>query len=306
MAAYSIGVDLGGTKIAALLADDALNLVAREQVQVDPARKIEKVMDQVCELALSMQKKVPSGSNLVGLGLSFPGLLDLERNVMVYSENLDWRNVPVGTLIQGKIDVPFYLEHDVRSGAIAEVFYGAGREYRDILYLSVGTGISGTLIWKRNIIRGAHGISAEIGHTVCQFEGPPCRCGLNGCLEALASGSALEREAYHLVRRPVSGREVIERAQRKEEPYQMIVRRAAVYLGVGCANVVKVFDPQVVILGGGVMEAEEYLLPLVEPVYKANHSGAPVMPQLIPGRFKSMASVAGAAALPFLKKGGLL
>lgn len=306
MASFSIGVDLGGTKIAGILVDDTLQPVAKEQVKVDPERKVERVIDQVCEVAHAMQRKVPSGSKLAGLGLSFPGLLDLESNVMVYSENLDWRDVPVGAMVKGRIDIPFYLEHDVRSGAIAEVFYGAGREYRDILYLSVGTGISGTLIWNRNIIRGAHGISAEIGHMVCQVEGPPCRCGLEGCLEALASGSALEREAYHLVRKPVSGREVIERAQRGEEPYRMIVRRAAAYLGVGCANVVKIFDPEVVILGGGVMEAEKYLLPLVDTVYKASHSGVPVMPVLVAGKFKSMASVAGAAALPFLKGEGLL
>lgn len=303
---FSVGVDLGGTKIAACLVDDQLEVLSFEKTPVDSSRTVKTVIDQVCTLANRFLDTLPPGEEKAGLGLSFPGLLNLEHEVLIFSENLNWRNVPVGTMVRNAIDVPFFLEHDVRCGAIAELHYGAGRTFQNLVYVSVGTGISGILIWKREIIRGAHGVSAELGHTIVEPEGPLCRCGNRGCLEALASGSALEREAYHVTRTPVRGEDILSRAREGISPYQDIVDRAAHYLALGLANLAEIFDPEVIILGGGISEAGAFFLDLVEKYLRTHRFGLGNPPPIIPGRFKGKASVMGAAAIPLLQWEGTL
>ena len=304
--AYSIGIDLGGTKIAGVLVNEQLDILAYEKIPVETERQIEKVLNDIASLAQLLMKKLKKQNELVGMGIACPGLIDINRGVMVYSENLNWRNVPVVQILSEKLNFPFYLEHDVRSGAIAEVFFGAGKKYRNLVYVSVGTGISGTLIWERQFIRGARGISAELGHIIVEPGGPLCRCGNAGCLEALSSGSAMEREAYHLTKKPVSGAVIMQKALENVSPYTNIVHQAAYYFGIGLANIAQIFDPEGIVLGGGVSESGDFWLKLVESYYVKHQFWSFSLPDLKLGTFKGKASVMGAAGLPFLKKEGLL
>ncbi|HSV30447.1 MAG TPA: ROK family protein [Atribacteraceae bacterium] len=303
---FSVGVDLGGTKIAAVLVDETLEVISFEKIAVDSSRDVNTVIRQVGDLAARFLEKIPPQEETTGLGLSFPGLLDLERERLVFSENLNWRDIPVGEMIRSVIKTPFFLEHDVRCGAIAELHYGAGKAFQDLVYVSVGTGISGILVWKRRIIRGAHGVSAELGHTVIEPGGPLCRCGNHGCLEALASGSALEREAFHVSRKPVRGEDVLTKARKGEFPFTAIAGRAGYYLALGLANLAEIFDPEVIILGGGVIEAGQFFIDLVCRSLKTHRFGLGTAPRILPGRFKGKASVMGAAAIPLLKREGVL
>lgn len=302
---YSIGIDLGGTKIAGVLVNDHLDILYYEKIPVDPERRIDKILNDIANLARSLMKNLEKTDELIGMGIACPGLLDISKGIMIFSENLNWRNVPVVQMLSEKINAPFYLEHDVRSGAIAEVFFGAGKNYRNLVYVSVGTGISGTLIWERHFIRGARGISAEIGHIIVEPGGPLCRCGNIGCLEATSSGSAMEREAYHLIKKPVSGKTIMQRAQEKIPPYPTIVNQAAHYLGIGLANIAQIFDPEIILLGGGVAEAGDFWLNLLKSHYAKHQFWSFPLPELVLGQFKGKASVMGAAGLPFLKKEGL-
>ncbi|MEI6157721.1 MAG: ROK family protein, partial [Atribacterota bacterium] len=298
----SIGIDLGGTKIAGILVNDCLDILAFEKIPVDPERRVEVVLQDIIRLGQSLLDQIPDQKQFSGMGIALPGLLDLERGMMIFSENLNWRNIEVMKYLRERLPVSLYLEHDVRSGAIAETFFGAGREFQDIAYVSVGTGISGTLIWHRNIIRGVRGTSAEIGHTNIEPNGPLCRCGNAGCLEALASGSAMERDAYHLLKEKVRGEVILERAKNHVSPYYEIVKKAAGYLGLALANLAEIFDPQVIILGGGVAEAGDFWLDLVKASYYEHLTGSQQLPDIFLGTFKGKASVMGAAGLPYLKE----
>ncbi|NLJ50002.1 MAG: ROK family protein [Candidatus Atribacteria bacterium] len=304
--AYSIGIDLGGTKIAGVLVNEQMEILAYEKIPVEPKRQVEKVFNDIISLIQLLKEKLKNPNELIGMGIACPGLVDIVHGMMVYSENLNWRNVPVVQILSEKLNFPFYLEHDVRSGAIAEVFFGVGKKSRNLVYISVGTGISGTLIWERQFIRGTRGISAELGHIIVEPGGPLCRCGNAGCLEALASGSAMEREAYHLTKKPVSGAVIMQKAQENISPYTNIVHQAAYYLGIGLANIAQIFDPELIVLGGGVSESGDFLLKLVESYYIKHQFWSFSLPDLKIGAFKGKASVMGAAGLPFLKKEGLL
>ena len=304
--AYSIGIDLGGTKIAGVLVNDKLEIITYEKIPVEPERRVEKVLNDVVYLAHFLMEKLENRNELVGMGIACPGLVDITRGVMIYSENLNWRNIPVVEILSKKLNISFYLEHDVRSGAIAEVFFGAGKKYQSLVYVSVGTGISGTLIWEKQFIRGARGISAELGHIIVEPGGPLCRCGNAGCLEALSSGSAMEREAYHLTKKTVSGAIIMQKAQENMLPFTSIVNQAAYYLGIGLANIAQIFDPEAIVLGGGIAETGDFWLNLVQSYYTKHQFWSFPLPDLVLGSFKGKASVMGAAGLPLLKKEGLL
>ncbi len=307
--AYSIGIDLGGTKIAGALVSftgEEAEVLVYEKIAVDGQRRVERVFNDISELVYSLLGKLGKEEKLLGLGIACPGLVDVERGVMVYSENLNWRNVEVASFLDPHFDFPLFIEHDVRSGAIAEVFFGVGREYRNLVYLSVGTGIAGTLVWERHIIRGVRGISAEFGHVVINPGGPLCRCGNVGCLETLASGGAMEREAYHVLRQVVDGTTIMQRAKEGVEPFSRIVDRAAHFLGIGLANIAQIFDPEVIIIGGGVAEAGDFWLEQVYRHYQVHQFWSFPLPPLLLSRFLGKASVVGAAGLPWLKKAKFL
>lgn len=300
----SIGIDLGGTKVAGALVafeGERVEVLAYEKVPVSPEQRVEQVLKDIEELVHSLLGQLERKEKLLGVGIACPGVVDVERGVIVYSENLNWRNVEVVSTLSLRLHFPLFVEHDVRSGAIAEVFFGAGRPYRNLVYLSVGTGIGGTLVWERHVIRGTRGISAELGHMVIAPDGPLCRCGNVGCLETLASGHAMEREAYHVLRAAVDGVTIVERAKEGIEPFFRIVDRAAFYLGVGLANIAQIFDPEVIIIGGGVAEAGDFWLGRVRSYYHTHQFWSFPLPELILGRFLGRASAVGAAGLPLLR-----
>lgn len=296
---YSIGVDLGGTKIAFAVSDERLNCLRWEKKSTDPEKRVAKVVEDITTTVEALSQELPG--ELLGVGVVLPGLVDVERGVMVHSANLGWRDVPLKAWLEKALAVPCFVEHDVRGGAIAELFYGAGRGLSSFLYLSVGTGIAGTVVEKGTILRGFRGLAGEIGHTVLLPHGQRCRCGKRGCLEALASGSAMERDIFHLTGSHFSGEIIMQRAREGQSPFRDVVEEAAFWLGLGLANLTEILDPEGVVLGGGVSESGEFWLRLLEENYRRYLLRPESAPSLLLGRFRGKASVMGAAALPFLK-----
>lgn len=296
---YSCGIDIGGTKIAGVLVDENLNVLFSRKVpltQKTPDGVVTEIASLVGYLTESIGK-----SELLGVGVVTPGIIEGDTGVVVYAANLGWRNVPIQDLIQRKLNLPCFLEHDVRGGALAELFFGAGRAFTNFLYVSVGTGIAGTIVWDRKVVRGSHNTSGEIGHTVVMPGGPICRCGKRGCLEALASGSAMEREAWYLTGERVEGSVIAERAEKGDPLFREVLRNASFFLGLALANLAGTLDPQAIILGGGVAEAGELWFRLVEEAYHMHLLSPESAPKLLLGAFRGRASVMGAAALPLLR-----
>ncbi|MBC7218007.1 MAG: ROK family protein [Candidatus Caldatribacterium sp.] len=301
---YSCGIDIGGTKIAGVLVDEKLNVLLSERIFYTckgPDRVVEEIASLVDYLTKDIEK-----SKLLGIGIVTPGIIDSDNGVVVYAANLNWRDVPVRNLLEKRLGLPCLLEHDVKGGALAELFFGAGREFRDFLYVSVGTGIAGAIVWDRKVVKGSHNICGEIGHTVVMPQGPMCRCGKRGCLEALASGSAMEREAWYLAGEEVEGSVIVERAESGDPLFREILRNASFYLGLALANMAGVLDPEAIILGGGVSEAGLLWFSFVEEAYRMHLLDLNRAPKLLLGVFRGRASVMGAAALPLLGHGSLL
>lgn len=264
-----VGVDLGGTKIMAGVVAPDDRILGRGK-RSTPAKEggpaILKTMLECVDEALG-QAGVARG-DVVAAGIGSPGPLDTEAGVILHSANLNVKNYPIGPELAAALGVPVRVANDVNVGGYGEFILGAGRGYTDVLAAFVGTGIGGCLIMDGKIVKGATNNSGEIGHVVVKVGGPRCGCGSNGCMEALASKTAVSNRLIKASKKKnYSLGEKIQRkgrlksgdlaqAVREKDPIAIReVERAAYYLGVGLGGLVNVIGPQVVIIGGGMATA---------------------------------------------------
>jgi glucokinase len=310
-AACVVGVDMGGSKLLAGTVDDNLGVHrrARREIQgLDQEALLTTVVDAVRELLADAD---PAAE---GVGFGIPCTIDQRRGVAVQAVNLALADVPFGDMMAERLDLPVFVDNDANAAALAEHRFGAAQGARHSVTLTVGTGIGGGLVLNDRVYRGWQGAGAELGHMVVDLDGPPCQgnCPNRGCLEAVASGTALEREAREtaaaapesaLGRALAEGRElhgalVSELAHDGDEAAVGVLTLIGRRLGVGIANIVNVFNPEVVVLGGGVLGAGELLLGPARDEMRAR--------ALPPGRdsvrvvaagFGAEAGMVGAAAL---------
>ncbi|MDP9276840.1 MAG: ROK family glucokinase [Actinomycetota bacterium] len=276
--ALTIGVDVGGTTVAAGVVDEQGSVLAtaqRDTPSDDPGRTEEVIADLIRELAAS--------HNVEAVGVGAAGFVDAQRSTVLFAPNLAWRDEPLRSAIEGRCGLPVVIENDANAAAWAEARFGAGRGEDHVVVLTVGTGIGGGIVLDGRLLRGRFGVAAEIGHINIVPDGRRCGCGLEGCWEQYASGRALVQEAQELAKAsPAMARDMLRLAG--GEP-QMItgpmVTQAAhegdvaalrcfdvvgTWLGRGMAQLAAVLDPGLFVLGGGVSAAGEVLR---EPAWQA-------------------------------------
>lgn len=265
-----IGVDLGGTKIlAGVVAAD--NQILGRAKRATPAKEggpaILGAMVDCVEEALS-RAGLTRGDIAAG-GIGSPGPLDVETGVILFSANLNVENYPIGPELSAAIQSPITVQNDVRAGGYGEYMLGAGRGYRNIIAAFVGTGIGGFIVQDGQIVNGATGNAGEIGHIVIKAGGPKCGCGARGCMEAMASKTAIATRIAKAIKKskPTNLGEKMARKGRlksgdlADAVYEgddiaiREVRRAAHYLGLGLGSLINVLGPEIVIVGGGVAGA---------------------------------------------------
>jgi glucokinase len=267
-------IDLGGTKILSIVVDSALSVVASDQ-RSTLAREAKGNPQAVIERMAESMRAAAGQRRLAAVGISSPGPLNPFTGVVSSASNLPgWRNVPAAKLLSEALGVPAWLEHDAKAAAIAEHRLGAGRGVDDMVLLALGTGIGGGLILNGQVYRGVSGAAGEIGHTRIVEDGPRCSCGRTGCLEALASGWSLARDAAAIVEREPDGilarlthesgqgpsaRTLEAAAARGDKSAAEAIRQAGLHLGAGLVNVVNVFNPAVVAISGNLRKLEGYL-----------------------------------------------
>jgi len=196
-------VDVGGTRIKAALVDrDGTELVSHTGPTPSGADRPGVLVEAVAATVTQLREQVPDDVEVVACGLVVPGIVDDARGVAVYASNLRWRELPLSRPLSAALGLPVALGHDVRAGLVAEATWGAARGSRHVLFLPVGTGIAGALMLDGHVVV-ADGWSGEVGHVVVEPGGPACGCGGHGCLEALASAAAVERE--YAARAPAAG-----------------------------------------------------------------------------------------------------
>jgi glucokinase len=311
-----IGVDLGGTKLLAGAVDPALNVhhrATRAARAVDHHAVIDTVVSAVSEVRDAIEGA--SGSvDAVGIGI--PCLIDTERGIAVTSTHLPIADVPFRDLLAVRIGLPVFVDNDANAAMLAEWRFGAAAGVRDGVLLTLGTGIGGGLVIGGALQRGSQGAGAELGHMVVQADGPRCNgnCPNRGCLEAVASGTALAREAALIaVRQPqsglgralaagrtISGPLVTELAHDGDPAAIDALRTIGRWLGVGVANLVNMLNPEVVVIGGGVIAAGELLLePARAVVAERALSPSKEHVRILPARVGAESGMLGAATLAF-------
>lgn len=277
----SIGVDVGGTKIAAGIVDEEGSVL--ERVQLDsPANDREGILDTI---VACIQRLAESGQRSARVGIGAAGFVSSDRNTMVSGTNLDWTGVAIGDVVSKRVGMPVVVENDANAAGWAEASFGAGRGKRNVLVVTLGTGVGGAVIIDGRLVRGAAGFAAEIGHIIIHPDGRPCGCGLRGCLERYGSGTALGVNGWELARfqpdyaasiielaggkvSDISGKHVTAAARKGDAAALECYARLGQDLGQGLADLAAVLDPEIIVLTGGITEAGRILL---DPVSGSFH-----------------------------------
>ncbi|MFJ7780466.1 ROK family protein [Streptomyces yangpuensis] len=297
---HVIALDVGGTGMkAALIAEDgtllheARRATGRER---GPDAVVETIQDFAAELLDTGRDRFGRAASAAGVAV--PGIVDAENGIAVYAANLGWRDVPLRTLLTGRLGgIPVALGHDVRTGGLAEGRIGAGRGADRFLFVPLGTGIAGAIGIAGRIEAGAHGYAGEIGHIVVRPGGPDCGCGQRGCLETLASAAAVSRAWAAASGDPEADAADCAKAVRSGDARAREVWLAAVgALADGLVTAITLLDPRTLIIGGGLAEAGETLF---TPLRKAVEERVTFqrLPHIVPAALGDTAGCLGAGLL---------
>lgn len=307
---YTVGIDIGGTKIAGALVDIDGNIVAESKVPTpaqDPDALVDAVVALVTELSL--------GKKVLGVGVAAAGFIDADQANIIYAPNLSWRNEPFKAKLQAKLPLPVIIENDANAAAWAEFRYGAGKGYQHMIMLTIGTGVGGAVIVNGQMLRGGFGIAGELGHLRVVPNGKLCGCGQHGCLESYGSGTALLKAAKELAGSDLeigarlseleaqagelTGAQVYTAILERDPGALQILTELGTWLGEAIGSLTAVLDPQIVVIGGGVSAAGDLLLNPIREAYLAHLPARGFRPELeIKGaEFVNDAGVVGAADL---------
>lgn len=288
----AIGLDIGGTKTLALRVD-ADGLVMAREVVATPADDAEGIVAAAASAVASVLD-----DDVVAVGAGVAGIVG--DGVLVFSPNLAWRNLKVASLISQATGLPCVADNDANVAAWGEFRLGAGRGTEHLLMITIGTGIGGGIISDGRLMHGAHGFAGEIGHIIVEPGGPECGCGNRGCWEQVASGRAIDRLAREALGEDApAGAEVATLARRGDAAASRIFEDVGRRLGEGIAGLVNILDPEVVVVGGGVIGAGELLLAPARTSFAATveaHGSRPEVP-IVAAALGPDAGAIGAALL---------
>ena len=307
-----ITIDLGGTQLRAALCTPDGTVRKRIRTKTQAKRGPEAVLERVCQAA---QEVWPKAGTVQAISMVAPGPLDPFNGVVIGAPNLPgWDHVHVRDVLTARFGLPIFVGNDANLAALGESRYGAGRGFDDLIYLTISTGIGGGIIIGGRLFVGAKGLAGEIGHVVVQPGGPLCGCGNRGCLEAVASGTAIGRQAQTLAgagRAPailaaaggdvtqVSAESAGKAAAQGDKVARKLLSQAGRYIGIGIANLMHLFNPQRFVLGGGVSQTGELLF---KPIRRTVRRWA-LIPQyyegvdIVPAALGDDAGLLGALAL---------
>src|SRR5579875_890078 len=316
MVRLAIGIDVGGTKILGGVVDEKGMVLARAR-RVTPARDPEQIVRMIVSIVEEL-RRVAAGP-YEGIGLAVPGQFDERRGSFVRIANLALMGFPFRSRLEEALGEPVRIENDTNAAALGEWCGGAGDGHAHFIYLALGTGIGAGVIVHGRLLRGAHGAAGEIGHTVVEKDGPQCPCGNRGCLEIFASGGALARRAAELAElrpdsllaawkregRDITASDLFRAADQGDAPSRAIVDEAMRYLAVGVNNLIELFDPTAIAIGGGMAQLGDRLLARLTAAIRLQRPGSPdVSGRLTQARLGDNAGLVGAAAI-VLQRGDL-
>ena len=272
---YVVGVDLGGTKIYTALVDLEGNIIKEKAVETLAFEGENAVMGRIIDTI----NYVIDGTekNLIkSIGIGSPGPLDVKNGVIIENSNLPFKNFEIVKTIRETYDLPTYLDNDANVATLGEFMFGAGKGTENMVFITASTGIGGGAVINGKLFRGTTGNALEIGHTIVANEGPRCGCGNIGCAEALGSGTAIGKRAKEAVAtnvetslknyENVTSKEVFKEAANGDRVAKNILETSLNYLGIAVANTITNFDPEKVVIGGGVINGGSIVLDTIRRV----------------------------------------
>ncbi len=315
---YIIGVDLGGTNIVAgAMPEDGSREIAMRSEPTRPDQGADAVVDRIARmidtvLAETIAETSAKREDFAGVGIGSPGPLDRERGIVIMTPNLGWRNFPLRDEISKRVGLPASLDNDANCATLGEWWCGAAKGARHVIGITIGTGIGGGLILDGRLFHGASDVAGEIGHTTIDSTGRRCKCGNYGCLEAYASGPAIAERAREALAggepsiltklvnddlNKITAQLVYDAAKKDDDVARQVVRETASFLGAGVANLLNIFNPDVVVIAGGVTQAGAPLFePLRAEVRRRAFRPAVEACKIVPGTLRGSAGVVGAVA----------
>lgn len=299
---FAIGIDLGGTKLRAALVDTSGNVVRHNHVLTDATGGPKAVLDQICSLVDDMRANV-APSAVLGVGMAAAGPIDTVAGLAVGTPTLKgWEHVPLVSVLERELLLPVRVENDGVAAANGEWLFGAGRGVGNLVYVTVSTGIGGGVVLDNRVLHGRRGMAGHIGHMTVMRDGELCPCGNRGCWEAYASGTAFTQRARKLlpdVSRYPDARAVFDAAREGNDIAQRLVDEEADWLGVGIANLLHLYSPELVVLGGGVSNNFDLLHKGIMARINTAAMGAFRDARIVPATLGDNPGLVGAAALLF-------
>ncbi len=266
-----IGIKLAEKQISATLTDLEATVILNQSVEID-SRDPQVILHTIVDLVqsiITVQQINPS--KLLGVGLGLAGIINIQEGILRYSPFFGWRNLPLGKILKDELHVPVYLDNDVNTLTITEQLFGAGRGIDNFLVVTVGRGVGLGIVVNGHIYHGHQGGAGEFGHTVCDDKGPACDCGKHGCLETFVADPALLRSASQILSQPMTNIEdVIQLANTGQEDIRAIFADAGRKLGQGIANLINLFNPQLIILSGEGVRSGDLLFQPMRAAVKAH------------------------------------
>lgn len=286
---YTIGIDLGGTNIAAGIVDENMNIAAKESVPTKMPRSAEEIISDMASLAVKIAGDLKiSMDEVKWIGIGTPGTANCETGIVEYSCNLDFKNVPLVSLMEEKTGKKVFIENDANAAAYGEFKAGAAKGSKSAIAITLGTGIGGGIILNGRILHGFNFAGAELGHTVIVQNGRECGCGRKGCWEAYASATGLanltkgsmnahkDSAMWKIANgdtKNVNGKTAFDAMRAGDDAGSKVVDEYIKYLGCGLVNVINIFQPEVLCIGGGICkEGDNLLRPLSKIIEKERYS----------------------------------
>ena len=272
---YVVGVDLGGTKIYTALVDLEGNIIKEKTVETLANEGEQAVMGRIID-TINYVIDGTDKDSIRSIGIGSPGPLDVKNGIIIENSNLPFKNFAIVKTIRETYDLPTYLDNDANVATLGEFMFGAGKGTENMVFITASTGIGGGAVLNGKLFRGATGNALEVGHTIVATEGPRCGCGNVGCAEAFGSGTAIGKRAKEAVAsnvettlknyEDVTAKEVFKEAANGDRVAKNILETSLTYLGIAVANTITNFDPEKVVIGGGVVNGGDIWLDTIRRV----------------------------------------
>jgi glucokinase len=264
------GFEIGATKLIAIVGNVSGKIFFKDYVKTKNNEDNNTLLNQINYFYDLLSKRYDADY----IGVTFPAAID-NKGVVMYAPNLPgWKHRNLLNKFKSRFDETVFIENDAKAQALAEKLYGVGKKYKNFIYLTIGTGIGGAIFIDDKLYKGYNGFAGEFGHMVIEKRGPKCGCGRHGCLEALASGKAIEKFANNLLlnkkliyknkQLKLAGKDIFDAWKNNKDYAEIIVKEAAENISIGIANIINIFDPEAIIIGGGITRDNMKFIKLIK------------------------------------------